>query len=447
MTDSSDPLHSYLSQARSEGEQDSQGVFSLSKEQVLEKMASFSFPFRGAWLVRLVQSLVATGNRDGIEVQLLKEKAVVRGGLGARWTLDEVEEAFFAPHLNVSVGLHYLRTVLWFLALAGKRELWLHIPGQKDVLYWSGTEFRRFEDENHLASFQLVVSHFSYSETLPTFGASPKAVSENADLLHAASHRLYACPAPLTVDGRRLDTLFHPGFSEGANRRFPVVVGTRVEQGLPSFQLPPGTFAGVKAGELSGFPITEGIDSANSASDQPVALAWVVTANGKKGRDVERWEPGQAGNRLHWIVDGAETAQMVIGSQELSCSVSFLLSAQSLSFDVSGFGIRRDELYQARLHKFCDSLNGVEEICSPGQLGRWQPGSEGLRNLIRAGETTGTFLKNLLAGSALYERLDSTPFERFLNSEEYARILRSAQADVPRMNASLAQLQPEIIGS
>ena len=72
MTDSSDPLHSYLSQARSEGEQDSQGVFSLSKEQVLEKMATFSFPFRGAWLVRLVQSLVATGNRDGIEVQLLQ---------------------------------------------------------------------------------------------------------------------------------------------------------------------------------------------------------------------------------------------------------------------------------------------------------------------------------------------------------------------------------------
>ncbi|MFA5507094.1 MAG: hypothetical protein WC314_25300 [Vulcanimicrobiota bacterium] len=54
-------LESFLNELKASGQSQGQGHFTVAREKALEKLAEFQLPFQGAWIVKVVQAVVAFG--------------------------------------------------------------------------------------------------------------------------------------------------------------------------------------------------------------------------------------------------------------------------------------------------------------------------------------------------------------------------------------------------
>ena len=349
-------LEQFLSAHRSEGQVDSQGEFTLSREKALAKLANFSLPFAGAWAVKIIQASVLSGPQPGIKVDLTSKE--IRFFLGAIDCpdLDSFEQRFFDPRELESDALSHLLRGLWTVAVAQKRSFQFALPGEKESLVWDGHRFHRVESRKRHDCCYLAVAHESQGAEDSWIKGRSRAATINAETQRALSERCFVCPVPLFVDGRRLDSLqLCPSHGYGPTV-FPLGLSFG-DLAQPEFQVPPGTFEqleSVKSAVSKGAGVEQiseaqmsRVELKTSSSMACLLAGHLRSVETSKGR---AWEAGMGQSLLYWISGGVVVESEVLNIHASSCSVALFLSAEGLKIDLSGFAMERSpSRYQRRV--------------------------------------------------------------------------------------------------
>lgn len=315
-----DPLRRYLSE-QNEGRRHSGGEFTLDPEAALRKMADYSLPFAGCWAVKVVQFVVASGSRENIVVCLERRKVTFSFQLGVTWTLEEVEAQLLDPRNRGDRALYHLAQAFWAAAIGEERRFRLRLQGQSQSWEWDG-ELRRLPCEV-VQECRLELSR----------SASP-ASADNADLLKALSERCFTCPAPLLVDGRRLDALQRCPRHGWERLHHPLFLGF-AETEIPDLSLPPFTFDFREGALRKGIPdgLLQELPRRDAAS-----LACQVSFHRKQSLAEGCW-PAPTASQVHWVSDGVVVLSEKLPLNATACAMGLYLSAEGLVTDATGFGL------------------------------------------------------------------------------------------------------------
>ena len=326
---------------------ESQGQFTISRQEALRKLATFQLPFELAWVLKIVQAAVAGEVRE-LRIRQTSTDTEFLFQLPANWKLATLEQAFLQPDSSQPESIEHLRQGLWAASLNEGRPFQLVSGAEDDSVVWTGDELRRVSSEAWACS-GVTVSHRKKSEGEGWFLLKQiQAARRNAEILQVLAGQAFTCPLPLIVDGRRLDGLQlcpKQGISASSH---PLVMGWKSWGAEPQFRLPPGSFSGALEAAQQRIPSeVRGLSDSVTELAQPderVNVAWMVTAHFGLEKLGKRkwWEIKRERSRFHWIRDG-----VVIQTEELRSSspVSFAVfaSADGLKLDLSGFALADDD--------------------------------------------------------------------------------------------------------
>lgn len=335
-----DPIERYLLEHTSQGHKESSGVFTISAEKALAKMASYQLPRSSSWILKMVQAGVSAGARQMAISQTAKSSRITYHG-GQLGTLKEVVSLCTDSQALVTPCQQHLLTGLRSVALAQKRPvLMLEEPAE-------GPPSHALWNRAHLSGAQPAkpgTQLFSESsaESCLTFhvgalapGELPKKTARRGiqgviadEFRDLVSHGV-ACPVPLFLDGRRLD---HFGLDDVSFNRSPLLFGADAcQEGEAGFAISPSV------------ALVEGED--------PVLYraAWTVYLT-------DQSRPGE----ICWIKDGVVCQSDKIPAMKSPFLLRLFLCAQDFETDLTGLqlrfpeGVRRTMIRQA-LKAFADS--------------------------------------------------------------------------------------------
>ncbi len=358
-----------------EGKIQSEGQFTLARDQALKKIAEFQLPFRAAWAVKLVQCAVASGDGSPIRVDLTVKEArffFVTTDLN----LTEIEEAFYTPEPSEKRSLRHLLSSLWAVGLHEGCGFQLALPGSSTTLIWDGKTLNRVESEEKRSCAYLGIAHQPVDGgKLAWVRSLAQSGSRNIEIQTTLSHWCYTCPVPLTVDARRLDSLLFCPTHGWSKESYPLSL--RFEKtALPTLSLPPGTFERLPSQGLtfSQPPSGEGLREVGEKilgliqPQQEASVAYLLTAhlrNRGSGKN-ERWEDTEGQSVLYWVQDGVVVDQENLFDGKTHCSVACFLNATELTTDLTGLHLAESPERIRRAQIARQSL--AESLGEHGQL-------------------------------------------------------------------------------
>lgn len=382
-------LERFLQSEAGAGRIDSAGKFTLDRDQALRKLATFQLPFGTAWVVKLVQGVVASG-ASNLHIRQTGTDTHFEFQPPAGWTHPALARAFFEPEGSGDAALDQLMKGLWGASLNEGRPFQFIFAPESESLLWTGAQMVDVTAD-WKARPGLIVSHRKLSEGKGVIGIrSIEAARRNSEVLKTLVERAFTCPIPLTVDGLRMDALqLCPTYGLSTSSH-PLLLGW-VESGTPTYQLPPGSFSN-KAERvfLSMHPkartVTEAVVDPGEAPPA-VFASWLVTAHFglyQKGKS-QIWKCVPKPSMLFWLQDGVVIASEQI-LHETEVSVAVFVSAQGLATDLGGFALGESKNREQRR---IDALRAAQ-----AQIANLQPVS--LQELIEGNaqdqKTAGTAL-------------------------------------------------------
>lgn len=213
-------LGQFLEQARAEGDQDSEGSFTIAQDKALDKLAHFSLPGEYDWVLKVVQSAnswacpvlqisqtrVATSFYfKPADSQFPTDAAIVNAlRHGSLESNDPVHDLCVALRALVDqVKLSFV------LAIRFQGKLGEPIYSGDDVTSLSQGERRRWShlDDDGL---RLTVSHFKGQESfsgryIPTLS---RVARRNLEIIRILEKRAFCSPTPIVLDGREITNPF-----------------------------------------------------------------------------------------------------------------------------------------------------------------------------------------------------------------------------------------------
>lgn len=340
-------LECYLQARAQEGQADSKGEFTLARKAALKKLANFQLPFKSAWAVKIIQSIVAGKAGEQIKVEICSTSIrFYFTKLG--FSLQDLEAGFFNPEPSSDKALSYLLSALWVIGIGKRWGFQVALSGEKPTLIWDGGELRKVESERaRTHSFITIAPLERKSSTAFWIVGMVTAGYHNADIFQTIKRFCHVCPLPLTVDGRRLDALQNASIQGWSNTSYPIALAALATD-LNSFTLPPGTFL-KSVGAGAGFsPVADlggglkGFAQAKMAEltlIKEASLVYIIAAHvvlTLKG-GTESWQQGKGLSMLYWVQDGAIVGEDVLFGEQLQCSMGCFISAEGLATDISGF--------------------------------------------------------------------------------------------------------------
>lgn len=195
----SERLNIILQQLAQEGRVESKGVFTIDAENVRQKLATFQFQRSGQWILKVIQALVA-GGAERTEIRVSHTRLLIDYICpNPPWREADLEVAFNTPDRETGRALKPLAQALWHVSFKDDL-LWSFAAAQSNYsLCWTGHQLVTVAAPPLLEA-QLTVSHNQPS-------ASEKGAQWAADMTKELANYAYTCPVPLSLDGRRLDSL------------------------------------------------------------------------------------------------------------------------------------------------------------------------------------------------------------------------------------------------
>ena len=347
-------LEQFLAGQQSEGEVvDTQSTFTIAKEEALRKIAEFQLPFENAWVVKVIQCAVAEAAAQPIRVDLTAKEArffFVTNSI----TLEDLEAAYYDPEPSSNPALNHLIGALWAVGLRLKWAFQFSPAQQRESLIWDGEKLLRLDNKERHGCTYLSVSLLNSKGTLGWIKDRVAVAKKHAEILKTLGRWCFTSPVPLSVDGRRIDSLFNCPTHAPGNTTFPLVAGFL--SGLqPQFSVPPGTF---RKSSLLDNPmahrssLTSVFEDGNIVGLHKNAINLIerlaeVKKTGGAYLLSSHWEWQGSGKQrklcksaeyttIYWIRDGA-----VVDEQRLDiathCSAAIFLSADELTADMTSF--------------------------------------------------------------------------------------------------------------
>ena len=362
----------------------------MGGKEALRKVAEYQLPFPGAWAVKIIQSILASAGTHPIRVDLTTTE-IRFYFVATGFSLDEFETAYYNPEPPPNRGLRHLLSGLWSVGLKERWGFQIAFPRQTKTLIWDGEQMNRVESPLARDCTCISIAPLQNKEGLSWVAGFAMSGSRNAELLLVLSRFCYTCPLPLTVDGRRIDSLQRAENHGWSKETYPLTIGF-AEAPLPELRLPPGTFSRVtKSVRHSSTLFEEGNrdgggwrqvaeKSMRALSPQEnAAVAFVVCVNMKlveSGRSYT-WNEGAGSSTLYWVLDGALVGQEPLLSRNTHCSLGCFLSAEGLQTDLSTFHLLESSERAERKKLAClglvlalDSVdqNGFQDLVTRGKL-------------------------------------------------------------------------------
>ncbi len=377
-------LDDFLTAQSGIGECESSGHFTLARERALSKLGEFQLPSPQAWLLKIAQAAVSLGSRS-LDIQQTAQNTVLHFDGPTHWDLDLLEAAFFEPRHLGQAGLGLLLEGLWAASLHHGRPFQLALPGQCKSLFWNGESlFRRGTQEVERLSLTVFHRRLQQGRRMPLVSLL-EASRINSVNLSILLERAFTLPIPLTVDGRRLDSLAHcPGYGFHRNGR-PFGIGWG-KLDLPSFSLPQGTFDSQQQSDSMVGLDRLSFEFCQHCPPQQVGLAWLHTLHFGPPRDDDQevggeWRLHEQPSQVFWVRHGVVVSQERLDFLPAPASVALFLSAEGLGLgsDLSGWNLASSIERMERRDQACQFLS----LHLPERL----PG--GIPDLIRKGRRLG----------------------------------------------------------
>ncbi|MCA9775997.1 MAG: hypothetical protein KC800_04745 [Candidatus Eremiobacteraeota bacterium] len=377
MKDDISELDRFLSSHQGEGEVVSQdSSFTLARSEALRKISCFQLPFRGAWAVKAIQCAVAEGSGVPIRVDLTRKEARFYFSLSS-FTLEEFQEAFYDPEPHANAALQHLVVALWAVGLREKWAFQMCLPGESACLMWNGESLTRVETDSRYDCAFLAVGHQFAEGKLGWVKGVVQSGGKNAEILTTLSRWCYTCPVPLTVDGRRLDSLQHCPTHGWAKNTFPLTIGFG-EGTLSPLTLPPGTFEDIPSPHdpRKNFWNTtdhsaDGLSAAGKAAFSslpkrygapvPFIVAYFMEQV-KRGKNYE-WDPIFEDSMLYWVRDGVIVDEELLTTRRSQTALACFVDAAGLPTDLTTFRLQEGPERKRRKALARQSVrNGLAEL-------------------------------------------------------------------------------------
>ncbi len=311
----------------------------LSQFRALQTMADSLLPFPHAWLVKVIQGVVASERCREIRFELHREQTVITLE-GFAWDFQELIEGFLDPKVSEDRALGHLKQALWAIALTCRWSFTLYLSGLAQALHWDGRKLSLGSTPTAAPQARLVV-HFPEPEEKRAADWKARVSGQLQEL----TRRGFVCPLPLWADGRRIDGLQHCP-SHGLGPRRQIIALGNLYARLPSIGLPPGSGL---AGEIA---------PGESPVFNPEHCRMLYSLAAYSGSDRQSGLIPPKGDyaRVYWVQDGAIVDEERLLAPLPSFSVALYLSSEGLVTDMSGFRLRRSEERERRVLEACETL-------------------------------------------------------------------------------------------
>ena len=334
-------LQDFLEDQADDGRSLGEADFTVDRDSALAKLAHHSLPFPGAWLLKAVQTAVTCGCREGITVTATRRQTVVRFDTERSWESSEVRQAFLDPDPCADPVLGHLKFALWGAGISGNHPFELTLPGQWNKLVWEGEELREQPSEQLSRKLVLCVEHRKLAEEKPGFFAQRRLASRiNSENSIALANNAYTCPVPLTLDGRRLDSLFLAPLYFHGNIAQPIELSF-LERGGPPMGLPRGTFEGFRRRKWDYKPgaidqlAEDAADAAPVMERAAVALVYAAHLGTRHSGKHVTWATSSSKSHLFWVKDGVLVRREVFPMEPTALSFACYCSADGLAMDLT----------------------------------------------------------------------------------------------------------------
>ena len=386
-------LEEFLKQQAASGSTDSRGQFTVNQSRALRKMGSYQLPFEGAWAVKVIQSMVVGGSGSSTRVDLTaSEFRFFVADLS--FSLEQLEDAFADPAGPTNRSLEHLLSGLRAIASKGEWGFQVALPQDSTTLIWDGNLLHRVRSKRSRDCASVVVAPLQGRRGVSWIAGLAASAKRNSELLLTLAKRCYLCPVPLTVDGRRLDSLQRGRLHSLSQQVYPFTMGC-ADGDLPQLPLSPGSFGRVAKSLDPRETRSDLLEPAWSGVGQrgfkavdkqdSAALAYVVCTNFRRIRsgDGYAWQMEVGPSTIYWALDGALVGEEPLTSKKSWCSVALFLSAEGLKTDVSSLALRESTEKKERIAKATEILEQA--------LGEIEASQE-LATMLSAGSQAGKVL-------------------------------------------------------
>ena len=346
-------LDEYLTQHRSDGSADSEGVFTIDLKVAERKLGAFQLPSSESWILVLVQAAHRGGAKE-IKVTQLARQSIVRISGAQAWSWSDLDAVFEGASTTDGALLAFAVVVRALKANDSLTGFRVKAPDGTSARWTDGRfliDQDRIEDVLLKNDTVLEVDHLGeYPERRsPIFEYRRCAREQLAALQQALVHSCFASSIPLTVDGLSIPGLHLGEVLPPYHQRLPLTILPAEDYRIPSIP-----FSASLASVQSKLGKESELSSSARSLDKAVpvsALAclsvivkqrkrWFYQAKPRLSYDMGR-------SRLLWILDG-----VVVGSQSLnipgSLELTLVISAAGLKTDLSGLELIQGPELEAR---------------------------------------------------------------------------------------------------
>lgn len=357
-------LDDFLAREIAQGELQSSGQFTLTREKALEKLAAFQLPNENAWVLKVVQAAVL-GGYSQLNVRLSSSN-VEFGFMGdCGWSLEDFEQGFYDPESSSDRSLQALKQALWSVSLHGGRPFQLVGRDWRQALFWNGQQLTR-QPLGECPGTRLTVSHRVRGDNGFPLLRGIEAARRNSELLQELRQKAFTCPIPLRADARRVDALhLCPGHGLSSSS-YPLQLGF-----FPG-ELPRLNFSELSQDDYyqdtSLHRDLEKLVRLQSPGTQNIAVAAFLTGHVKEVTEGKSttWKAYEHPCRIYWVLHGVVIDCRAFAFPARSCSLGLVASAEGLTTDLSGFNLQVNPEYRARLEQVCrlvDPFVAQADLC------------------------------------------------------------------------------------
>lgn len=203
-------LNDFFDAQAQDGEYSGTGNFTLSLEQARLKLSRFQFSHSAVWALKIVQAAVSSGCVQAVSVKQTRRKQVFAFDSGPAWTAAQIREAVLSAEGRFGASLEHFASALRQLTFNLGRRVEVCCEGWNQALVCSQDALEIVSQTTSARGLRITIFPADSTSALGWWKAYSTISADNADVGRLLAGRALSCPIPLTLDNRRLDTLFCP---------------------------------------------------------------------------------------------------------------------------------------------------------------------------------------------------------------------------------------------
>ena len=212
MSDKS-PVETHLLQAQDQGLFDSEGSFTIAGEEAVGKLAAFQLPRKSAWVLKVVQSAVASQSTE-IRVKQSASQTSFHFDPTEPFDVDILKASLLSPEVTGSRSCCHLAAGLRAVGIGDKRPFSLQVDGsgERTVIEWRNNRLthKKPKVSTSAETRGTLIVDFPPQDAGRAIGGLVRGARRATDEYLELVKNCDICPIQLIVDGRRVDTLHSP---------------------------------------------------------------------------------------------------------------------------------------------------------------------------------------------------------------------------------------------